>query len=413
MSSIPAAPAAASNARRCQLQGTVLTLDNGVTAVRLPGGKRQFAKPLAMVGDRGTAIKNLEHLEEAGLAFGPIAGIRLADGRWTGGSYFAAESIEAVRFRQKSRATEPDAATLRAALEKAPRVTGYETRVTEQGPLFVEATIRFAFDNGGYYQMTVRALAGDPALRVDEVMDLKTNCPGDDPLYVAMVLNDGWKPGGWKPDAAFFMTTRRQDKCGPFEDALKTHGYSSRYASAAVDYSQDRAVLTEVVPHDVWSERAHYFGLVQSAELRANKAAAVSGRGPAPCGVVASGPLGVSAEEPAPVPAGALLHRRLGGTALDDARSAAFAEPAAHGRVRPGVRADGHAAAVVSGGRAVPVSRHAVPAAGLRRQRQPGQLQGLEPGVVRRDAHGAVGAAVTRRCQLRPDRASERRLHLR
>ncbi|MCU0982654.1 MAG: hypothetical protein MUF25_26135, partial [Pirellulaceae bacterium] len=273
----PGTPVAASNSPSAQLQGSVLTLDNGTTAVRLPGGKRQFAKPLVMVGEQGAAIKNLEHLADAGLAFGPVAGIRLTDGHWTGGSYFAAESIEAVRFRQQSRATEPDAATLRAALEKAPKVTGYETHVTEQGSLFVEATIRFAFDNGGYYQMTVQAIAGDPALRIDEVMDLKTNCPGDDPLYVALVLNDGWNHGGWKPDAAFFMTTRRQDKCGPFEEALKTHGYPSRYASAAVDYSQDRAVLTEVVPHDVWSERAHYFGLVQNAGLRANKAAAFLG----------------------------------------------------------------------------------------------------------------------------------------
>ena len=271
------APAAVSNVPSVRLRGTVLTLDNGATAIRLPGGQRQFAKPLAMVGERGTAIRNLERLEDSGIAFGPIAGIRLADGHWTGGSYFAAESIEAVRFRQKSRATEPDVATLRVALENAPKVTGYETRVTEQGPLFVEATIRFAFDNGGYYQMTVQALAGDPALRIDELLDLKTNCPGDNPLYVALVLNDGWKPGGWKPDAAFFMTTRRQDKCGPFEDALKTHGYSSRYASAGVDYRQDRAVLTEVVPHDMWSERAHYFGLVKSDDLRANKAAAFLG----------------------------------------------------------------------------------------------------------------------------------------
>ena len=268
---------AASKAPTAQVQGTVLTLDNGLVAIRLPAGERRFTKPLAVAGDRGAVLNSIEHLEDAGLAFGPIAGIRLADGRWTGGSYFAAESIETVRFRQKSRATEPDAATLQAALERAPKVIGYETSVTEQGPLFAEATVRFTFDNGGYYQLTVRTLAGDSALRVDEVMDLKTNCPDDDPLYVALLLNDGWKPGGWKPDAAFLMTTRRQDKCGPFEEALEKHGYASRYASAVVDYGKDRAELTEVVPHDVWSERAHYFGLVQSAELRANKTAAFLG----------------------------------------------------------------------------------------------------------------------------------------
>ena len=135
---------AAGKPPRATVEGGWLTLDNGPVAIRLPAGKKQFAKPLAMAGDRAVVMKNLDRLEQAGLAFGPIAGVRLADGRWVGGSYFAAESIEAVRFRQKNRETEPDAATLRAALEKAPKVTGYETRITEQGPLFAEAKVRFS-----------------------------------------------------------------------------------------------------------------------------------------------------------------------------------------------------------------------------------------------------------------------------
>lgn len=253
---------------RATVEGGSLTLDNGPVAIRLPAGKKQFANPLAMAGDRAVVMKNLDRLEQEGLAFGPIAGVRLADGRWVGGSYFAAESIEAVRFRQKSREDEPDAATLRAAWDKAPKVTGYATRITEQGPLFAEAKVRFSFDNGGFYEMTVRALADDPALRVDEVMDLKTRCPEDDPLYVAVLLNDGWRSDGWKPDAAYFMTTRRKDKFEPFEAALQTQGFQSRYVSTAVDYGSDNALVTEIVPHDCWSERAHYFGLVESDRLR-------------------------------------------------------------------------------------------------------------------------------------------------
>lgn len=264
---------AAGKPPRATVEGGWLTLDNGPVAIRLPAGKKQFVKPLAMAGDRAAVLQNLDHLEQAGLAFGPIAGVRLADGRWVGGSYFMAESIDAVRFRQKSRETEPDAATLRAALEKAPKVTGYETRLTEQGPLFAEANVRFSFDNGGFYEMTVRALASDPALRIDEVMDLKTHCPEEDPLYVVLLLNDGWRSGGWKPDAAFFMTTRRKDKFEPLEAALQAQGFQSRYVSTPVDYSTDRALLTEIVPHDCWSERAHYLGLVESSRLRENKAA--------------------------------------------------------------------------------------------------------------------------------------------
>ena len=155
--------------RRATVEGEWLTLDNGPVAIRLPAGKKQFSKPLSMAGDRAAAMKNLDRLEKAGIAFGPIAGVRLADGRWVGGSYFAAESIESARFRQKSRETEPDAAIMRTALEKAPKVTGYETRITEQGPLFADAKVRFSFDNGGFYEMTVRVLTDDPALRIDEV----------------------------------------------------------------------------------------------------------------------------------------------------------------------------------------------------------------------------------------------------
>jgi hypothetical protein len=69
------------------------------------------------------------------------------------------------------------------------------------------------------------------------------------------------------------MTTRRKTKCEPLEEALKQHGFASRYASAAVDYTQDAALVAEVVPHDPWSDRAHYVGLVDAAKLRANKTA--------------------------------------------------------------------------------------------------------------------------------------------
>jgi hypothetical protein len=253
--------------------GGFVTLDSGAVAIRLPGGKKEFKKPLVFPADHAAAMKNLGNLEKAGLAFGPIAGVRLADGQWVGGSYFTTESIEAVRFREGYRKDPPDAATAAAALAAAPKMAGYATQVTEQGPLFAEARVRFAFDGGGYYQLTARVLANDPAVRIDEVMDLGGNCPPDHPLYVAMLLGSGWAKDGWRPDAAFMMTTRRKTKCEPLEEALKQHGFASRYASAAVDYTQDAALVTEIVPHDPWSDRAHYVGLVDAAKLRADKAA--------------------------------------------------------------------------------------------------------------------------------------------
>ncbi len=141
---------AAGKPPRTTVDGSWLTLDNGPVVIRLPAGKKQFAKPLAMVGDRAAAMKNLDRMEQAGLAFGPIAGVRLADGRWVGGSYFAAEAIKVVRYRQKSRETQPDDATPRAALEKAPKATGYEILAgkTLEAPA-AKVTLSFALDEQG------------------------------------------------------------------------------------------------------------------------------------------------------------------------------------------------------------------------------------------------------------------------
>lgn len=264
-------PAAAANVLKAAVEGNLLTLDNGVTAIRLPAGAKQFAKPLTMAGDRAAAMKPLANLEQAGIAFGPIAGIRLADGRWVGGSYFTTESIEAVRYRQKYRADAPDAAAQAAALAAAPRVIGCVGQITEKGPLFVEAVGRFEFDNGGYYQFTARLLAGDPAIRLDELMDLKGNCPSMDPLYVAMVLQDGNQ--SWKPDAALLGPNGKK-KYAPMEEALKAQGYASRYGTVQIDYGADRSLVADVVAHYPWEERnIHYLGVVNTQELKASQAA--------------------------------------------------------------------------------------------------------------------------------------------
>ena len=263
----PAKPAAPPTAGE---KDGYLTLDNGITAIRLPAGKKQFAKPLTMAADHATAMKALGDMGKAGLAFGPIAGVRLADGRWVGGSYFTTESIQAVRLRQGYRKNPLDAQDISRALASAPKMTGYQAEITEQGPLFVEARIRFTFDQDRYYQLTARVLANDPAIRIDEIMDFRTNCPPDDPLYVVMLLNSGWKDDGWKPDAAFVMSNRR-DLHSPFEAAIKQHGFASRFASLPVTYAEDGAVITDLVSHDPWGPRAHYLGLVDVDELTAAK----------------------------------------------------------------------------------------------------------------------------------------------
>ncbi|OPZ85958.1 MAG: hypothetical protein BWY76_01178 [bacterium ADurb.Bin429] len=81
----PGQPAKTTIPPAVTVQGRYLTLDNGITALRLPAGARKFATPLQLVARHDQVAKDCEDLEQRGLAFGPIAGIKLADGRWVGG----------------------------------------------------------------------------------------------------------------------------------------------------------------------------------------------------------------------------------------------------------------------------------------------------------------------------------------
>jgi hypothetical protein len=107
-------------------------LDHGILALRLPkAGEMTFDPPLAMGQDHAAMVGGYGRPSSKDIAPGPIQGIRLAHGRWVGRtSFFAAKPGE------------------------APRVTGYTCRITEQGPLFVEATIPYAFTHGGWYEFT-------------------------------------------------------------------------------------------------------------------------------------------------------------------------------------------------------------------------------------------------------------------
>jgi hypothetical protein len=347
-------PAAATSAPQAIVEADLLTLDNGKVALRLPAGVRDYTgKPLVLVQDRPTAVKNLARLEKAGLAFGPIAGIRLNDGKWVGGSYFTTESIEAVRFRQKDRAEPVTAEMEQAASKAAPKVVAYHGQITEQGPLFVEAVGRFEFDNGGHYQLTTRVLRDDPAVRLDELMDLKGNCPSLDPLYVAMVLQDGHQ--SWKPDAALLGPNGRK-KYAPMEDALKAQGFASKYGTVQIDDGADRSLVADVVAHYPWEERnIHYLGVVNTEALKASKAAPFLGIMPVHAGAWRADHWVFPPQTTAPLPGTPGLEGWLAGDALDHPRPAALAGCAAHRRIRPGVRPDRHATAVGTGWGRVPI----------------------------------------------------------
>ncbi len=276
-------PASAGNGPQATVDGNFVTLDNGQVALRLPAGDRKYAdKPLSMVLDRSAAVQNLATLEKAGLAFGPIAGVKLNDGSWVGGSYFTAESIESVRFRQQYRKDAPGPEMDQQAVAHAPKVVAYRGQITEQGPLFVEAVSRFEFDNGGFYQMTAQVRSGDPAARVDEVMDLKGNCPPLDPLYLSVVLQDGKQ--AWKPDAVVLGPNGKM-KYAPLEDAVTAQGLTPRFGSRQISYDTDRNALADVVAHYPWEERnIHYLSVVNSAQCKASKTAPFLGIMPTDAG---------------------------------------------------------------------------------------------------------------------------------
>ncbi len=126
---VSAGRTAASPPQRVKIkeEDALLTLDAGVLAVRLPAGKQEFRRPVA-----------------ADTVPGPLQGIRGETGAWIGKSW------------------------LQAPL----RVTGYTTTVSASGPLFAEATVDYAFEGGKHYRFTLRAIAGQPTVIVDEEMDL-------------------------------------------------------------------------------------------------------------------------------------------------------------------------------------------------------------------------------------------------
>lgn len=241
-------PGNSQNALTAHTEGDLTTLDNGLVALRLPKpGEFKFDPPLAMGEDQATMVAAYGQQIAKGIGPGPIQGVRLADGRWVGGSFFWA--------------AKPDA---------APKVTGYTCRITEQGPLFVEASIRYIFSHGGWYEFTARMLNGDPAVRIDEQFDM--GAPGSMWDYRLMVsLASGWKDGGWKPDAACWISAENRLKGDGDLLAVKLRelGLTNApdCASGPVRYDEPFKHVFDVAVRYPWHPNAHFFGLVNTADL--------------------------------------------------------------------------------------------------------------------------------------------------
>ncbi len=222
-----------------------LVLDNGSVAIRLPApGERAFDPPLRFGTDQAEMVKLYGSQIENGVAPGPFQGLRLHQGEWVGGSFFWSGN--------------PD---------DAPKVTRIESRVTEEGPLFAEAEVRYAFDNGGWYAFTARVLAGDPAIRIDEQFDLGVGNGWNQRLVVS--LSRGWEDGGWKPDHAYWLTSegRESGRDEAFEARMAELGFSQHHQSRRFDYDQPYQKIFDLEVWNPWHRAVHYFGAMRAADL--------------------------------------------------------------------------------------------------------------------------------------------------
>ena len=224
-----------------------VTLDNGAVAIRLPPeGSRRFNPPLRM----GTAHDEMTALYgrqvEKGVIPGPVQGVRLLDGKWIGGSYFLC--------------VDPT---------NAPRATGCVCRVTNQGPLFADAAVRYTFDNGGFYEFSCRLSAGDPAIRVDERSDMKVI--GDEWQW-RVVFSLAGSSRDWQPDTTWWCTSegRMPGKDAAFDRAMESLGFeTNRYQGVEfgvkrIAFDKPDSKVFDMAVWYPWHPVAFYFGLADS-----------------------------------------------------------------------------------------------------------------------------------------------------
>lgn len=229
-----------------------LTLDNGITALRLPPVGRHVPKqPLRFGSDPAAGQAQHGETLSPDVAPGPLRGVRLADGQWVGGSCFHASN--------------PD---------EAPRITSYECRVVEQGPLFVDAEVHYTLDNGGWYAFRVRLAAGDAAARIDEQFDMQRIAPPD--WRVAFSLTRPWKDAeGWRPDGVFWRTVlggvRGRD--ATLDERLRGAAFpvddfsGNDFGTRRIEAGEIAETLFDIDPWHPWGRTVHYFGIFDSSKL--------------------------------------------------------------------------------------------------------------------------------------------------
>lgn len=172
-----------------------VTMSNAYTAIRLPAGRSNLAKPVPL-----------------SKAPGPIQAFRLANGQWAGGSKFLA-------------ADAPDTTAVRR----------YQTEVLASGPLFGEAAVRYELVGGGHYEVTVRLQAEEPMIFVSEEAD--TGLISSPVLSVEYLLSSPAKTG-WQPDIVY----TRNGRPLPESDA----GLEAALTGAGIELPEARKGLQRV-----------------------------------------------------------------------------------------------------------------------------------------------------------------------
>jgi len=191
----PGKPAQEGEGVSVQVEGDTVVMTTRVPepiGIRLLGGARRYDKPVA-----------------ASEVPGPLKGLLLPSGRWTGRGRFE------VPFKVKS----------------------YESQVLAEGPLFGEVRVRYEFAEG-YWVLKARVIKGCPMVVVEEELDTGDSGMKWDKFdgYYCFVLNGE----NFGPDRAFYTGHAYTQREPEYKDILSAEGHGRGVFGYHLSFREDR-----------------------------------------------------------------------------------------------------------------------------------------------------------------------------